>query len=60
MLALQLQQALQLPKHERAELAVRLLGSLEHEEERDTAPIGPDSDRQQIIEHLRAKLAARR
>jgi hypothetical protein len=56
MLAVQLQQALLLPKPQRAELALRLLGSLEDEAER----VEIEEDREKLLEHLRAKLAARR
>jgi len=58
MLAHQLQLALQLPKQQRAELALRLLGSLEEESERQRVEL--EADRDKIVEHLRAKLAARR
>lgn len=58
MLAVQLQQALQLPKPQRAELALRLLGSLDEETERERVEL--EDDRDKLIEHLRAKLAARR
>lgn len=58
MLALQLQQALQLPRPQRAELALRLLGSLEEETERQQIEI--EDDRDMLLAHLRAKLSARR